>query len=272
MKRVDDAEARAALSKRFKRWSTLATAADVAAQTNPKDAKALNRWVRQEVYEELRRRCRLRPLAPLALFPGLDRISVPLSVIDDESGHPNHAEMSYVVAAAQLRCARRIFEFGTFIGRTTLHLARMNPDAQVWTLDLPREQNPWRFADRIGSYFADSTEAARIQLIRSDARNFDTAPYRQSMDFVWVDGDHSYDGVSNDTDKAFELLAPGGAIFWHDFGPDSLELVEYIRVLTERQPLFHLRGTSVLVHLDGVDPLTFTPHEVPFSKEAFRAR
>jgi predicted O-methyltransferase YrrM len=270
MRVPDEAAANATLSERLKRWSRELNPPPGGAMPR-RDAKPLRHLVRQEVFNQLRRRCRVRELPPLAVFPGLDRIAVPLGVIDDETGHPNHAEMTYVVAAATLRKARRIFEFGTFIGRTTLHFARMNPDARVWTLDLPREQNPWRFADRVGSYFAGTPEASRIQFLRADARTFDPAPYRQSMDFIWVDGDHAFDSVRQDTLNAFEMLAPGGAIFWHDFGPDSPELVSYIRTLTKRQPLFHLRRTSVLVHLDGIDPFEFTPHDIPFSKSTFRA-
>ena len=57
---------------------------------------------------------------------------------------------------------------------------------------------------------------------------------------------------------------------WHDFGPESLELVRYMVELTSERPLFHIRNTSTLLHLDGVDPRTFTPHDVPFSKADIR--
>jgi predicted O-methyltransferase YrrM len=267
----DDQVARRTLAKRFKRMGTVLTGDRQSRDVlKAGEAKDLTRMVRQEVFDVLRRQCRLRELPAPALFAGLDAVEVPLGVIDDESGHANHAEMSYVIAASKLRGPRRIFEFGTFIGRTALHLARINPDAEVWTLDLPRVANPWRFADRVGTYFANAPEAGRIHFLRRDARTFDTTPYRSSMDFIWVDGDHSYEGVKNDTEKAFEMLAPGGAIFWHDFGPDSPELARYFVEFTRERPLFHIRRTSILVHLDGVDPLAFEAHAVPFSKEAFR--
>ena len=265
-----DEPARDAVRKRLKRYAAILSGRLTAETLKGSDVKEFDQELREEAFDQLRRRCRLRELAPLALFEGLGDVAVPLSMVDEETGHGNHVEMTYVAAAARLRQPRRIFEFGTFLGRTTRHLAAMNPDAQVWTLDLPREQNPWRFADHVGSYFAGTPEAARINFLRCDARTFDTTPYRRSMDFIWVDGDHGYDAVKNDTEKAFEMLAPGGAILWHDFAPDSLELVRYFTEFTATQPLFRLRRTSILVHLDGVDPLTFTPYPVPFSKAAFR--
>ena len=266
----DESEVPIKVAKRLARWSALLAGRRAASDFSNKELKAVDRLVREQQYDNLRRRCQLRELAPLEIFQGLEKVCVPLSAIDEESGHANHAEMHYVTAAASLRHARRIFEFGTFMGRTALHFARMNPAANVWTLDLPAEANPRRFAGHIGTYFADTPEAGRIHCLRCDARTFDPSPHRAAMDFIWVDGDHSYEGVKNDTEKAFDMLAPGGAIFWHDFGPDSLELVHYIVDLTKHRPLFHIRRTSLLVHLDGVDPLTFVPHPVPFSKTEIR--
>jgi len=178
--------------------------------------------------------------------------------------------MPYVIATARHRRVTRIFEFGTFLGRTTAHLAAANSEAHVWTLDLPLATNPWRFAEFVGSYFAGTTGAERITSIRQNAYEFDPAPFRKTMDFIWVDGDHSYEGVKNDTEKAFEMVAPGGAIMWHDFGHESPGLVEYFIEFTQRQPLFRIRRTSVLLHIDGVDPMTFVPAAVPFSKSIFK--
>ena len=39
------------------------------------------------------------------------------------------------------------------------------------------------------------------------------------MDFIFVDGSHSYEYVLNDSDKARKLLRDGrGVIVWHDYG------------------------------------------------------
>ena len=235
-----------------------------------REQKRVRRFWSEERFRNMRKQCRLRELPLPAILAGVEATSVPLSVIHEETGHDNHAEMPYVVAAARHRGATRIFEFGTFLGRTTYHLAALNPDAHVWTLDLPRSENPWRFADYVGSYFRSTPVADRITMIRQNAYEFDPAPFARSMDFIWVDGDHSYEGVKNDTEKAFRMVAPGGAIMWHDFGHESPELVEYVSELTAYQPLFWIRRTSVLLHMDGVDPLTFEPYAVPFSKAIFK--
>ncbi len=39
-----------------------------------------------------------------------------------------------------------------------------------------------------------------------------------------VDGGHTVDVVMSDTQKAIELLRPGGWVIWHDFAPDDVVL------------------------------------------------
>ncbi len=258
----------------LRRWASYATASDDPAPSRDiaREKKRLRRFLSEERFARTRRHCQLRELPLASILPGIENVAVPLSAIHEESGHANHAEIPYVVATAHHRHAARIFEFGTFLGRTTAHLAASDPAAHVWTLDLPASQNPWRFASAVGSYFAGTPEAERITMIRKNAFEFDPSPFRGSMDFIWIDGDHSYEGVKNDTEKAFEMLSPGGAIMWHDFGHESPGLVDYFIEFTRSRALFRIRRTSVLLHVDGVDPLTFTAATVPFSKSMFKSQ
>jgi predicted O-methyltransferase YrrM len=255
------------------RWAAYLRAPERSTTTDrdvAREEKRARRFLSEEQFRRMRKRCRLRELPLPAIMPGVERIAVPLSAIHEETGHPNHAEMQYVVAAARHRRATRIFEFGTFLGRTTHHLAGTDPATRVWTLDLPQDENHWRFARHVGCYFENRPEAARITMLRQNSFTFDPDLYRQSMQFIWVDGDHSYEGVKNDTEKAFDMLAPGGVIMWHDFGHESAGLVEYFVQFTRRMPLFQIRKTSILLHIDGVDPIAFEPHPIPFSKSIFK--
>ena len=37
------------------------------------------------------------------------------------------------------------------------------------------------------------------------------------MDLIFIDADHTYNAVVNDSNKAMEMLRPGGVLVWHDY-------------------------------------------------------
>ena len=209
---------------------------------------------------------RIREVYVQELFPGIEKESVPIGVINELTGHANKTDMLYVSAVAKHIGAKKMFEFGTYMGRTTFHLAHNNPAGQVFTLNLPPERDP-RYAPFMGVLFKGREEEMRITQIHSDSREFDTAPYRQQFDFVFVDGDHSYDLVKNDTQKAFELLKQGGVIMWHDYAPKSDGLVRFFKEFTQDRPLFRIRSTCLLVYIDGVDVMNHKLGNLPHSLE-----
>jgi hypothetical protein len=186
---------------------------------------------------------------------GIDRVSVPFGAIDEETGKMNAAELLYVSTVARHMKAKRIFEFGTFLGRTTYHLTYATESTTVTTLNLPPGPG---VTVHLGGYYKGTERETRIRQILQDSKEFDPTPFAKGIDFIFVDGDHSYEGVKNDTDKAFHMLAPGGVIMWHDYGPSQdLGLVRFFVEFTRERPLFRIKKTSLLLHIDGVDPLTF---------------
>jgi hypothetical protein len=101
----------------------------------------------------------------------------------------------------------------------------------------------------------------QITQLFEDAYNFDPKPLAKKFDFIFIDGDHSYEGVENDTLKAFKLLKPGGVIMWHDYAPKSPGLAVFIRQFTQNvRPLFRIKNTSLLLSIDGMDPMSFEAH------------
>lgn len=126
----------------------------------------------------------------------------------------------------------RLFEIGTFDGRTTLNLAANSPEsAVVFTLDLPREAIgqtalPLETAERVfvdkpdsGTRFLSSPFRHKVTQLYGDSAHFDFTPFLGSVDFVFVDGSHAYEYVMNDSETALSLLRPtGGVVMWHDYG------------------------------------------------------
>lgn len=136
--------------------------------------------------------------------------------------------------------AQRVFEFGTHRGVSTTQLAlNIGRDGRVFTLELPRENRQTRFdlkssadaaianqdlkADLIPARLRD-----RVTFLEHDSATFDEHPYAGTMDAVFVDGAHVYEYVRNDSEKGWRMLRTGGVIIWHDFRPQTPDVMRYL--------------------------------------------
>ena len=77
--------------------------------------------------------------------------------------------------------------------------------------------------------------------------------YNNSLDFVFIDGNHDYDHVLEDIDGWTDKVKPGGVIAGHDYRQDSTRNYGVIRAVKEYTeeysiaPLFEFRGGGKLV-------------------------
>jgi predicted O-methyltransferase YrrM len=151
--------------------------------------------------------------------------------------------------------SRRVFEFGTNRGISTTQLAlNVGPEGKVFTLDLPRQNRQTRFdiklvGDLEVAHQAEKADLIparclpRVVLLEHDSATFDETPYLKSMDAVFVDGAHIYDYVRNDSEKGWRMLRPGGILIWHDFRPQTPDVMRYL-LETDFKPK-HIVGTTL---------------------------
>jgi len=147
-----------------------------------------------------------------------------------------------------------LFEFGTFTGLGTLHLA-MNalPGATVHTLDLPPAERgslnlDWEAAiddDAIGKVWRGTQWEPSVVQHLCDSRSFDTSELRGAVDLAFIDGAHSYEFVANDSVKAIEMVRSGGVIVWHDYSRKCPDVQRYLRSLPGSFRIRSVVGTSV---------------------------
>ena len=99
-------------------------------------------------------------------------------------------------------------EIGSNYGGTTAGFCRLFKN--VITIDIKHDPNFDKLKTRYPGY----------QYIIGDSKSNDTLNYIKSLgikfDFIFIDGDHSYEGVKNDYDKFKQLLASDGYIGFHD--------------------------------------------------------
>jgi predicted O-methyltransferase YrrM len=184
------------------------------------------------------------------LFPGALEIREPLA----QDGNVTLLELAVLASLVRRRSPEKIFEIGTFDGRTALNLAANARTAIVHTLDLPPQQATAfsvKTGDEVyinktesGSRFRGTDCADRIAQHYGDSATFNFEPYWGQMDFVFVDGAHSEDYVKADSLTALKLLRPGsGVIVWHDYG--TTQVTEAIDQLWRSDPRF-----SEMKHVD----------------------
>jgi hypothetical protein len=160
-------------------------------------------------------------------------------------------ELIVLTKLVKLRRPRRMFEIGTFDGRTALNLAaNAAEDAEVFTLDLPpgaRAQAHGVPEALFESRYRGTRWAARIRQLHGDSQTFDFHPYEDTIDLVFVDGSHQYEHVVHDSHAALQLRRqPGGAVVWHDYGARR-GVTQALNELSAGPAagLHHIEGTSL---------------------------
>src|SRR3954447_14913203 len=133
-------------------------------------------------------------------------------------------ELGRLLEELSARRPRRMLEIGTADGGSLLAFARMcSPDAHVISVDLPDAPIGGGYpAWRIPLYRAFARPGQRLDLLRADSH--DPATLKQvrkllggrKLDFLFIDGDHTYDGVRRDHEAYGPLVAAGGLIGFHD--------------------------------------------------------
>jgi predicted O-methyltransferase YrrM len=119
---------------------------------------------------------------------------------------------------------RTAMEIGTLRGGTLLALCRLShPEATIISLDLPGGGfgggYHW-FQAAIFRYFP--TPGQNLHLIRDDSHKQQSIDKITrilngwQLDFLFIDGDHTYSGVKRDFEMYSPLVRPNGIVVFHD--------------------------------------------------------
>jgi predicted O-methyltransferase YrrM len=124
-----------------------------------------------------------------------------------------------------------VVELGTYRGGTLwLWCQLAEPDALIVSIDLPGGEFGGGYDDpqaqRIRSYARANQE---LVLIRADSHlvttrdELDMALGGRPIDFLFIDADHTYEGVKQDYEMYAPLVRPGGVVAFHDILPHTTE-------------------------------------------------
>jgi predicted O-methyltransferase YrrM len=119
-------------------------------------------------------------------------------------------------------CPNRVLEIGTLQGGTLCILARLSaPRATIISVDLPGGKfggGHSKLRSLVCHTFGKSLQ--RMYLIRGDSHSEGVATrvrhLTQFLDVLFIDGDHTYEGVKHDFVSYAPLVQPGGIVAFHD--------------------------------------------------------
>lgn len=174
-----------------------------------------------------------------------------------DGGGTKLEELVYLAAVTRLLQPRRVFEIGTFRGRTTAIFALNAPRAEIITLDLPPDYAPG--SDYIGTD-ADLVRTRKVAefvshygvqdhvvQIFADSMQFDPTPYAGTVQLAFIDGAHTYTHVKNDTEKIGVMMAADGIVLWHDYGGkgEFRGVTDHLHELGSRSQVYRIGGTTL---------------------------
>jgi predicted O-methyltransferase YrrM len=214
----------------------------------------------------------LDPLPPLhdkikevlldEIFPDIHRNRIILRDLESKYGSMTLEEIYSVAALVKKLNPETIFEFGTFIGVTTLQMA-LNADerTKIYTLNLPSTETDTKYSighseEEInlpnlqpGNRFKDSEMSGKINQLYGDSASYDFSEYYGKIDFILVDASHEYNYVKSDTENSFKMLKEGGTLVWHDY-PNAPGVYNYLNEIASELKIYHIKDTHLTFTLN----------------------
>ena len=102
-----------------------------------------------------------------------------------------------------------IINIGSERGVSTLAMLEERPSATIFSIDVEHGRGEIRNAKDAG---LDTNRI--IRLLGRSQEIGESWPYE--VDFIWIDGDHSYEGVKGDILVWAKRVIPGGVMAFHD--------------------------------------------------------
>jgi len=111
------------------------------------------------------------------------------------------------------------FEIGTWRGESAANVAQVA--AECFTLNLsPQQMKERGFSNAYTDVYAFySKNKAKITHLHGDSLTFDFSGLNKKFDVIFIDGNHTYEYIRQDTQNVFAHLRHDKSIVvWHDYG------------------------------------------------------
>lgn len=191
----------------------------------------------------------------------LDQLTTEFSESLDTFGFLDGGSLPTDIMLLKILCKRfkdcRYFEIGTWRGESVINVADLCKDC--YTLNLSKEELLQsgvheKYANLHGFF---SKQNAKIIHLQGNSLNYNFESLGNKFDVVFIDGDHHYDFVKNDTSKVFNhLIHDHSIVVWHDYAysPEKVRPEVLAGILDGLDPLhrkylYHVANTMCAVYI-----------------------
>jgi predicted O-methyltransferase YrrM len=152
--------------------------------------------------------------------------------------------------------SKRILELGSYRGETARLLAENTDDnVLIYAVDID---------ERHGSAYSGMNVARKI-VRKTGPISLELLGKEEKYDLIFVDANHDFASVMNDTEVAFKVLADDGVILWHDYAQDNYfvglnGVPEALNHFSRTRQIYAIRGTRLAFFSNQKDrPSSFIP-------------
>jgi hypothetical protein len=139
----------------------------------------------------------------------------------------SHDDFSPLMGVVLARHPNIVLELGTAQGNTVANICRLLPEAHVFTVNAPVEEQTGVITtfelsrDEIGCVYRAYGYGDRVTQIFANTLHMDLSQYlvSSSVDLAIVDACHDTEYVLNDFGKIVSYVKPGGGVMFHDTHP-----------------------------------------------------
>ncbi len=193
----------------------------------------------------------------LDLFPDLDETVSPYSFL---SGTSLITDLALLKLLARKQKGGSYLEIGSWRGESIANVNDVLEDCVSVTLS-EKEMQAYGFSNDFIKVHGIFSKDCNYEAHGHDSKTFDFTSLNKKFDLIFIDGDHSYGGVLNDTQKILPLLKDDKSIIvWHDYSFNT-EDVRYttLKAILDGMPkemhkdLYHVSNTMCAVYIPGLN-------------------
>lgn len=171
--------------------------------------------------------------------------------------------------------SKEYLEVGTYIGESINILT--DCCEKLYSVTLPIEKAMKQFKPSWRTNFIGKLATnENIVSYYTDSRQFDFSKHADTVDLYFIDGDHSYEGVYNDTKNIFMNKKEDAIVVWHDFKYTNAEyktpvihaVYDVLEDAFEHVYVTDNNACGIYIPPNRMDEFGFIMHECKYNESA----